>query len=63
MTAESLPMITIYDEKVNLEQERTRIEKLEMFDEFEEWNMLQSHYCLSLGQRLPSTNGNTQIRI
>jgi tRNA wybutosine-synthesizing protein 4 len=56
-------MITIYNERVNQEQERTRIEKLEMFDEFEEWNMLQNHYCLSLGQRLPIFDGNSQLTI
>ena len=57
-------MIVIYDELVNKELERTRIEKLEMFDEFEEWDMLQSHYCLSLGQRLPPTiDVNFQLSI
>jgi len=33
-------MTQIYNERLNEENERTRIEKLEMFDEFEEWNML-----------------------
>ena len=31
--------------------ERIRIEKLEMFDEFEEWQLLQNHYCLTLAKR------------
>jgi tRNA wybutosine-synthesizing protein 4 len=52
--AESVSMATVYNERLNGENERTRIEKLEMFDEFEEWTMLQNHYCLSLGKRLPS---------
>jgi tRNA wybutosine-synthesizing protein 4 len=43
-------MLQIYDQRLAGE-ERARIEHLEMFDEFEEWNMLQSHYCLSLGAR------------
>ena len=32
--------------------ERSRIEQLEIFDEFEEWDLLQSHYCLCLGKRI-----------
>jgi tRNA wybutosine-synthesizing protein 4 len=31
--------------------ERQKIEKIEIFDEFEEWVLLQSHYCLTLGKR------------
>lgn len=27
-------------------QERRRIERLELFDEFEEWHMMQEHYCV-----------------
>ena len=29
--------------------DRRRIERLEMFDEFEEWNLIQEHYCVALG--------------
>ena len=32
--------------------EKARIEKLEIFDEFEEWELLQSHYCICLGKRI-----------
>ncbi|KAK2075591.1 hypothetical protein QBZ16_001699 [Prototheca wickerhamii] len=28
---------------------RRRIERLEIFDEFEEWNLIQAHYCIALG--------------
>ncbi|XP_031503277.1 leucine carboxyl methyltransferase 1 homolog isoform X2 [Nymphaea colorata] len=28
-------------------QERRRIERLEIFDEFEEWHMMQEHYCVA----------------
>ncbi|KAL3615527.1 Leucine carboxyl methyltransferase 1 [Castilleja foliolosa] len=28
-------------------QERRRIERLELFDEFEEWYMMQEHYCVT----------------
>ncbi|KAL8542667.1 hypothetical protein ACS0TY_003521 [Phlomoides rotata] len=28
-------------------QERRRIERLELFDEFEEWYMMQEHYCVA----------------
>ena len=51
-------MAVVYNERLNGENERTRIEKLEMFDEFEEWTMLQNHYCLTLGKRLPSAESN-----
>jgi len=36
-------------EKYAEKAERARIEKIEIFDEFEEWNILQSHYCVILG--------------
>lgn len=29
--------------------DRRRIERLEIFDEFEEWDLIQGHYCISLG--------------
>ena len=41
-------MSDIYQSKLNGEGEKTRVEKLEMFDEFEEWALLQGHYCLTL---------------
>ncbi|KAL8155339.1 hypothetical protein AgCh_000645 [Apium graveolens] len=28
-------------------QEKRRIERLELFDEFEEWHMMQEHYCVA----------------
>ena len=37
---ECLPMTTIYRDKLNEQGEKTRIEKLELFDEFEEWELL-----------------------
>lgn len=43
-------MEKVYREKLDAE-ERKRIEKLEMFDEFEEWVLLQSHYCLCFSKR------------
>ena len=45
---ESLSLNQIYASKLNEEGERTRIERLEMFDEFEEWDLLQGHYCVTL---------------
>jgi tRNA wybutosine-synthesizing protein 4 len=44
-------MSYVYGNKLNDQGERTRIEKIEMFDEFEEWDLLQSHYCLCLSVR------------
>jgi tRNA wybutosine-synthesizing protein 4 len=52
--AECLPLNKIYNSKLNLQGERTRIEKIEMFDEFEEWELLQSHYCVCLAVRMRS---------
>lgn len=43
-------MEKVYREKLETE-ERKRIERLEMFDEFEEWVLLQSHYCLCFSKR------------
>ena len=37
---ESIPMNRIYAEKLNEAGEKSRIESLEMFDEFEEWDLL-----------------------
>jgi hypothetical protein len=31
--------------------EKDRVAKLEIFDEFEEWNLLMSHYCLVVAKR------------
>ena len=45
-------MAKIYSEKLPA-IDRIRIEKIEMFDEFEEWQLLQSHYCLVLAQKGP----------
>ncbi|XP_072968218.1 leucine carboxyl methyltransferase 1 homolog isoform X2 [Typha angustifolia] len=38
-------MLKIYNEFIDI-QERRRIERLELFDEFEEWHMMQEHYCV-----------------
>ncbi|XP_020263486.1 tRNA wybutosine-synthesizing protein 4 [Asparagus officinalis] len=39
-------MMRIYNEFIEA-QERRRIEQLELFDEFEEWYMMQEHYCVA----------------
>lgn len=49
-TAECLNMSQLYTLKLD-KTERQRIEKIEMFDEFEEWELLQSHYCMCLGKK------------
>ena len=49
-SAECFNMSKIYNSKMD-SGERARIDKLEIFDEFEEWELLQSHYCLALGKR------------
>ncbi|KAG2486061.1 hypothetical protein HYH03_015267 [Edaphochlamys debaryana] len=30
--------------------DRQRVERLELFDELEEWHMIQEHYCIALGR-------------
>ncbi|XP_078431773.1 leucine carboxyl methyltransferase [Wolffia australiana] len=39
-------MQKVYSEFIEA-QERRRIERLELFDEFEEWHMMQEHYCVT----------------
>jgi tRNA wybutosine-synthesizing protein 4 len=43
-------MLKIHNSKLN-DTERTRIERLEMFDEFEEWELIQTHYCICVGSK------------
>lgn len=42
-------MKTLYVQGVDKE-ERLRIEKLELLDEWEEWNIMQSHYFVSVSE-------------
>lgn len=60
---ECLTMDKVYSERLNADNERTRIEKLEMFDEWEEWNLLQGHYCLTLATRSSSVHNFNKIKI
>lgn len=46
--AESVDLDTIYKYHLDPEDKR-RIERLEIFDEFEEWHMIQEHYCVTVG--------------
>ncbi|KAL2511546.1 Leucine carboxyl methyltransferase [Abeliophyllum distichum] len=39
-------MLRVYGNFIEA-QEKRRIERLELFDEFEEWHMLQEHYCVA----------------
>ncbi|XP_022843560.1 tRNA wybutosine-synthesizing protein 4 isoform X2 [Olea europaea var. sylvestris] len=39
-------MLRVYSNFIEA-QEKRRIERLELFDEFEEWHMLQEHYCVA----------------
>ena len=54
LNVESFTMSDIYKSKLNSEGEKTRVEKIEMFDEFEEWELLQGHYCLTLSVLMQS---------
>ena len=46
-SARSETMLSVYDNHVSLE-EKHRISRLEIFDEIEEWQMLMSHYSLTV---------------
>jgi tRNA wybutosine-synthesizing protein 4 len=59
---ECFNMNVVYNEKLD-QTERHRIEKLEIFDEFEEWEMLQHHYCLCLGKRMKNETTDAKIFI
>ncbi|CAK9149394.1 unnamed protein product [Ilex paraguariensis] len=39
-------MLRVYSDFIEA-KERRRIERLELFDEFEEWYMMQEHYCVT----------------
>ena len=41
-------MVHFYNKCIDT-SEKKRIEKLELFDEFEEWELIQSHSCYGLG--------------
>lgn len=41
----ALDMYYIYNKLID-ESERSRIEKIEIFDEYEEWKMILDHYCI-----------------
>ncbi|CAH1412211.1 unnamed protein product [Lactuca virosa] len=45
--ADAWDMLKIYTSFID-PQERQRIERLELFDEFEEWYMMQEHYCVTI---------------
>ena len=60
---EALTMNKIYQQKLNDEGEKARIERLEMLDEFEEWELLQSHYCITVAVGSSIEGDETQLRI
>ena len=43
-------MLKVHNHELD-ETERHRIEGLEIFDEFEEWDLLQTHYCIAIGSK------------
>ncbi|XAR54186.1 tRNAPhe {7-[3-amino-3-(methoxycarbonyl)propyl]wyosine37-N}-methoxycarbonyltransferase [Bertholletia excelsa] len=45
-------MLRVYTNFIDA-QERRRIERLEIFDEFEEWYMMQEHYCVAYAIKDP----------
>ncbi|CAI0445954.1 unnamed protein product [Linum tenue] len=40
-------MLKVYSDFIEVPEKR-RIERLELFDEFEEWHMMQEHYCVAI---------------
>lgn len=41
-------MLTLYRGMLD-PKDRARVEGIELFDEFEEWDLIMSHYCMSVG--------------
>ncbi len=39
------------------------IERLEIWDEFEEWNMIQAHYCVAMAVRDPVVSGGVAASV
>lgn len=60
--SECLNMSKVYKDRLD-KTEKARIEKLEIFDEFEEWELLQKHYCLCLGKRVKDQSVSSLIYI
>lgn len=50
--AEARTMADLWRNAVNPE-DRHRVERIEFLDEFEEWELLQAHYCIALGVKDP----------
>lgn len=48
--AKSATMLSIYNTLIPM-TEKIRINRIEMLDEVEEWELLMSHYCVSMGIR------------
>ena len=46
----AVDMVQVYNKHLSA-FEKARIERLELFDEFEEWVLLQGHYCIAFGSR------------
>ncbi|PRW45066.1 tRNA wybutosine-synthesizing 4 [Chlorella sorokiniana] len=46
--AETRSMDHVYSQCID-PADRRRIERLEIFDEFEEWHLIQQHYCIAIG--------------
>jgi hypothetical protein len=61
-SAECYNMLTLYNSKLE-KTEKARIEKLEIFDEYEEWEMLSIHYCVCLAKRISGEEVNKTIII
>ena len=55
--ARSITMLSVYDDYISIE-EKHRIARLEIFDEIEEWQMLMSHYTLTV-----AVKGNSLISV
>ena len=50
--ARALDMLAVYGGFLDA-GERRRIERLELFDELEEWRLIQRHYCIAVGTKGP----------
>lgn len=59
--SKSCNMLTVY-KSIIPQSERTMIEKIELFDEIEEWQLLMSHYAMSIAVNCRNKDPSTYLK-
>ena len=49
--------------RICLPQDKARVERLELFDEFEEWHMIQDHYCIVVAVNEESDGSSSDVAV